>query len=222
MKDLIVALEESGAKARRLVKKLGPAVTFYKVPPATTLEDPGFIPWLRARRKRVFLDCKWHDIPSQVNRSVAAAGKMGITACTIHAGAGTAVMKAALAAKPRPKIWAVSVLTSLDNEDLKEVGIEAGTAAQVTRLAKLAQKNGIDGLVCSPQEVRWLRQKGIRLPLITPGIQLGGRQAKDQKRVATPESAWRDGSNYLVVGRAVLAAPDPRRAVAEILSAKKA
>ena len=215
-RGLIVALDVPGRDARRLVQRLGTAVDFYKVPPAATLEDPGLVPWLIRRKKKVFLDCKWHDIPSQVKRSVESAGRLGVTAVTIHAGAGTKVMEAALAARPRPLVWGVTVLTSLAGEDLREVGLSVPPSTQVLRLARLARQAGLDGLVCSPREAALLRREGISFSLITPGIQSGGVQGKDQKRTATPAEAWRAGATFLVVGRSVVEAQDPVGAVNEI------
>lgn len=216
-KELIVALDVSGAEARRLVRGIGPSVDFYKVPPSSTLEDPKLIAWLQARRKKVFLDCKWFDIPTQVRRSVEAAGRLGVTAVTLHASAGRAVMAAAVAARPKPLIWGVTVLTSFGSDDLVQVGVKSTPLAQVLRLARLAQSVGLDGLVCSPKEARALRRAGIRLPLITPGIQFGGHAGKDQKRTATPEEAWKAGANHLVVGRSILEAKNPAQAAREIL-----
>ncbi len=216
-KELIVALDVSGAEARRLVRGIGPSVNFYKVPPSSTLEDPKLIAWLQARRKKVFLDCKWFDIPTQVRRSVEAAGRLGVTAVTLHASAGRAVMAAAVAARPKPLIWGVTVLTSFGPDDLAQVGVKSTPLAQVLRLARLAQSVGLDGLVCSPKEARALRRAGIRLPLITPGIQFGGHAGKDQKRTATPEEAWKAGANHLVVGRSILEAKNPAQAAREIL-----
>ncbi|MBK8871289.1 MAG: orotidine-5'-phosphate decarboxylase [Elusimicrobia bacterium] len=220
-KGIIVALDVDGAIARRLVTRLGPIVDFYKVPPALTLEDPALMNWLLKRKKKVFLDCKWFDIPSQVARSVAAAGRAGVTAVTLHAGAGSAILKAAVAVVHRPRIWAVTVLTCLGPDDLKEVGFRANPLVQVLRLARLAQQAGVDGLVCSPREVGMLRRAGIRLPLITPGITHGGHVGSDQKRVATPQQAWSAGANYLVLGRSVLEAPDPAAAARDILSFRR-
>jgi orotidine-5'-phosphate decarboxylase len=217
-KGIIVALDVEGAEARRLVTRLGSAVDFYKVPPALTLEDPALMAWLLKRKKKVFLDCKWFDIPSQVARSVAAAGRAGVTAVTLHAGAGTEILKAAVAVRGRPRIWAVTVLTCLGPDDLNEVGFRSNPSAQVLRLARLAQTAGVDGLVCSPREAAMLRRAGIQLPLITPGITYGGHVGADQKRVATPQQAWAAGANYLVLGRSVLDAADPVAVVHEILS----
>lgn len=221
-KSIIIALDvETSTEAKKLVEKVGAAVDFYKVAPSMTLKDPDFVPWLIDQGKKVFLDCKWYDIPSQVQRSVETAGRMGITSCTIHTSAGTAVMKAALAAVPRPQVWGVTVLTSMGEVDIKEVGIASNPQEQVLRLAKLAQSCGLDGLVCSAQEVSLLRKNGITLPLITPGIQFGNIAGKDQTRVATPQQAWKDGSNYLVIGRAILEAKDPAQTAKEILALAK-
>lgn len=217
-RDIIVALDvDSPAKAKALVRRLGRAVNFYKVAPSMQMKDPRFIPWLRRAGKKVFLDCKWYDIPSQVQRSVQAAGRAGVTACTIHTSAGRRVMQAALDARPRPLIWGVTVLTSLDRSDIREVGLDLEPPKQVLRLAKLAQETGLDGLVCSAQEVRLLRKSRVTIPLITPGIQWGGAGGKDQRRLATPQQAWKDGSNFLVIGRAILEAKDPARTAKDIL-----
>lgn len=220
-RDLVVALDLDGAAARRLVRRLGTAVDFYKVPPALTLEDPRLVPWLLRRKKRVFLDCKWYDIPSQVKRSVEAAGRAGITACTIHAGAGSAVMRAALSAQPRPRVWGVTVLTSLGATDLAEVGVRVSPADQVLRLARLAERIGLDGLVCSAQEVPRLRRAGLRLPLVTPGIQFGDAVGADQKRVSSPQAAWAAGADILVVGRSIVEAGDPVGAARRVLDWKR-
>lgn len=216
-KELIVALDVPGKEARRLVRQLGSSVGFYKVPPSSTLEDPGLIPWLRARRKKVFLDCKWFDIPTQVRRSIETAGRLGVSAVTIHAGAGRAVMAAAVSARPKPWVWGVTVLTSFGPEDLSEVGLRSSPLAQVIRLARLAQAEGLDGLVCSPKEVAPLRRAGIRLPLITPGIQFGEFVGGDQKRTASPQEAWSAGATHLVVGRSLLSASNPAQVAREIL-----
>lgn len=216
-RELIVALDVSGAEARRLVRQIGSSVNFYKVPPSSTLGDSKMIAWLQSQRKKVFLDCKWFDIPTQVRRSVEAAGRLGVTAVTIHASAGRAVMAAAVAARPKPLIWGVTVLTSFGPEDLAQVGVTSKPLAQVVRLARLAQTVGLDGLVCSPQEVAPLRRAGIRLPLITPGIQFGGHGGHDQKRTATPDQAWKAGATHLVVGRSILDAKNPAQVAREIL-----
>lgn len=220
MKDngLIIALDvDTPAQVRAFVGRVGNAADFYKLPPALVLQDPDLIKWLRGRGKKVFLDCKWYDIPSQVKRSVEQAGRMGVTACTVHLSAGREVLKAAMSAKPRPWIWGVSVLTSFSTKDLKAVGIGAGVRDQVQRLARVAKAAGLDGMVCSPQELSMLAKEKLGLTFVTPGIQWKKRVGKDQKRVASPSSAWESGAGYIVVGRAVLEAKDPVGAVRAIL-----
>jgi len=218
---LIVALDLPSRESRKIVRVLGDAVDFYKVPPAISLEDPSFIPWLTRRGKRIFLDCKWHDIPSQVKRSVTAAGQMGLTSITVHTGGGRRMMEAALSVSPRPLVWGVTVLTSLTTPDLREVGVSGSARRQVLRLARLSQSLGLDGLVCSPLEVAFLRAEGISLPLITPGITYGGREGADQRRTATPAQAWGAGANLLVVGRSVLESQNPSATVKAILDEKR-
>jgi orotidine-5'-phosphate decarboxylase len=142
---------------------------------------------------------------------------MGVFSCTIHASGGAAMMKAAREASPRPKVWAVTVLTSFSPEELKETGVAAAPAEQVLRLARMAQSAGVDGLVCSPLEAGFLRQNGVTLTLITPGITFGGAAAKDQRRTAGPSEAWTAGADHIVVGRSILEAPDPSKAVQDIL-----
>ena len=213
---------EDPAEARALVRRFGSSVDFYKLPPTLVLKDAELIPWLRKRRKKIFLDCKWYDIPSQVRRSVEAAGRMGVTSCTVHAGAGSAVLQAAVAARPKPLVWAVTVLTSFSDADLRKVGVDAPAGTHVLRLASLAQSCGVDGIVCSPQEAVVLRRKGIKVTLVTPGIRFGeaGGSSKDQKRTAGPGKAWTAGADHIVVGRSVLYAADPVRAVRDILKEK--
>ncbi len=220
-KGLIVALDvEASDQAKDYVQRIGEAVGFYKVAPSLMMEDPLFVPWLLNKGKKVFLDCKWYDIPSQVKRSVQAAGEMGVTACTIHAGAGSEVIKAAASADPKPLIWGVTVLTSMSEKDVRETGISVQPGTQVLRLACLAQANWLDGVVCSAKEIDFLRSNNIQIPLITPGIQYGQVNADDQKRVSTPKEAWEAGANWIVMGRSILQAEDPRQVVQEILALK--
>jgi orotidine-5'-phosphate decarboxylase len=217
---LIVALDvETPRAARALVRRVGREADFYKVPPSLVLKDPSLLRWLARRRKKVFLDCKWYDIPSQVARSVREAARQGVASCTVHAGAGSAVLRAAAAVRPRPLLWAVTVLTSLDRAGLRECGVSATPERQVLRLARLAARAGVDGLVCSPREARALRRRGVRLPLVTPGI-AWGRAAADQRRTASPAEAWSAGADWIVVGRAVAGARDPAAVVRDILKEK--
>ncbi|HRY30396.1 MAG TPA: orotidine-5'-phosphate decarboxylase [Elusimicrobiota bacterium] len=216
-KGLIVALDvDSPASARALVRRLGGSVDFYKIPPALSLRDPTLVPWLRRAGKKMFLDHKWYDIPSQMRRSVQAAGRAGVTSCTVHVSAGLAALRAAASLRPRPLLWGVSVLTSFTNRDLRDIGVGSSVPAQVCRLARLAEKAGLEGLICSPQELPLLKKTS--LTLVTPGIRLGRASARDdQARSMTPREAWSNGARWIVVGRPILESGDPLAAVREIL-----
>jgi orotidine-5'-phosphate decarboxylase len=179
--------------------------------------------------KKVFLDLKFHDIPRTVERAVRSGGKLGVDLMTIHSVGGRAMIKAAADAAAEfgaaaPKILAVTVLTSLDRTDLEDVGIVGRTPAdQVAAMAAFAVDNGANGLVCSPMEVGALSSTLRSGTLfITPGVRPAGSAVGDQKRVATPADAVRDGATHLVVGRPILAAADPIAAAAAILEEMKA
>ncbi len=184
---------------------------------------PAELDRLRAAGREVFLDLKFMDIPRTVERAVTSAGVGGAFMLTVHASGGramlTAAAEAARALGPRrPKLVAVTVLTSLDRNDLRELGIEREPADQVLALADLALACGMDGLVCSAQEVAALRRRlGPEPILVTPGIRPAGGALGDQKRVATPGAAVRAGASYLVVGRPILEAADPAAAARAVL-----
>ena len=171
----------------------------------------------------VFLDLKLHDIPETVERAVASAANFGVRYLTLHAAGGPRMLEAAAKRaereSPSLRLLAVTVLTSLDDGDLRAVGCNDGTAAQALRLAKLAVSSGVKGLVCSAAEVRALREAvGPDVVLVTPGIRpADNAKADDQKRVGTPTSAIRDGSTLLVVGRPIRDAADPALAARKIL-----
>ena len=224
MTDLIIALDvPSSTEARAVVDALGDAVSFYKVGLELFIADgEATLALLRERGKRVFLDLKLHDIPRTVERAVSSAARFGADLLTIHASGGRAMVaaaaKAAASAPRPPKILAVTVLTSLDDADLADIGVGRDAAAQVDALGRLAVDSGADGLVCSPREVGRLRAAlGPRPYLVTPGIRPAGGDLGDQKRVATPASAARDGASAIVVGRPVVQAHDPRAAALAIL-----
>ena len=173
-----------------------------------------------AGQKNVFLDLKLHDIPNTVAGAVKSALALDPLLLTIHCGGGAAMMRAAVAARgsARTKIVGVTVLTSLDDQDLAAVGQGTPAAAQVRRLALLAQENGLDGIVCSPQEVAMLRQACSKdFLLVVPGIRPAGAAIGDQKRVQTPRDAIAAGADYLVIGRPITEAPDPGAAARAIL-----
>ena len=173
-----------------------------------------------AGQRNVFLDLKLHDIPNTVAGAVKSALALDPLLLTIHCSGGAAMMRAAVEARgpARTKIVGVTVLTSLDDNDLAAIGQSAPAAAQVERLALLAQENGLDGVVCSPQEVAMLRQACSRdFLLVVPGIRPAGAAAQDQKRVQTPRDAIAAGADYLVIGRPITEAPDPGAAARAIL-----
>jgi orotidine-5'-phosphate decarboxylase len=171
----------------------------------------------------VFADVKFHDIPNTVAGAARALGECGAEIFNVHAAGGTAMMRAAREAAdkfhPRPKVIAVTVLTSLADSDLEAVGQEASATAQVTRLAKLARASGLDGVVCSPKEIALVRAAcGPDFLIVTPGVRPAGAALGDQHRVMTPGDAVRAGADILVIGRPITAAPDPAeaaRAIAE-------
>ena len=231
MTELIVALDvQSRVEAVEKVKSIGDGVGFYKIGlELFTAEGPDVVKAVRDLGKKVFLDLKFHDIPRTVERAVRSGGKLGVDLMTIHSVGGKAMIRAAAEAAAEfgpngPKILAVTVLTSLDRSDLEDVGIAGRTPAdQVEAMAKFATANGAHGLVCSPLEVGKLSKL---LPsgtlFVTPGVRPVDSAVGDQKRVATPADAVRDGATHLVVGRPILAAPDPVAAAAAILSEMKA
>ncbi len=176
---------------------------------------------LRDRGFSVFLDLKLHDIPNTVAGAVRSATQSGASLLTIHASGGAAMMAAAseaASAPGSPRLLAVTVLTSMDADQLAGVGITASPADQALRLAKLAQASGIDGMVCSAEEVAMLRREtGPDTLLVVPGIRPAGSSVEDQKRVATPAQAIAQGASLLVVGRPITRAKDPAAAAQAVL-----
>ena len=227
MAELIVALDvDSRREAVEKVKLIGDSVGFYKIGlELFTAEGPDVVKAVKDLGKKVFLDLKFHDIPRTVERAVRSGAKLGVDLMTIHSVGGKAMIAAAAQAAAEfgaaaPRILAVTVLTSMDEQDLKDVGIAGRTPAeQVSAMAKFAVDNGADGLVCSPREVGALsRALKPGTLFITPGVRPAGAAVGDQKRVATPADAVRDGATHLVVGRPILAAEDPVASAAAILA----
>jgi orotidine-5'-phosphate decarboxylase len=180
-----------------------------------------FVQQLRDRGFNVFLDLKLHDIPNTVAGAVRSATQAGASLLTVHASGGAAMLSAAAeaAATPgAPKLLAVTVLTSMDAYELSGIGVAATPAQQVLRLAKLAKASGIDGMVCSAEEVSTLRtEMGPQTMLVIPGIRPAGSATGDQKRIATPATAIAQGASMLVVGRPITRAADPAAAAQAIL-----
>jgi orotidine-5'-phosphate decarboxylase len=215
---VIVALDvPSSSEAMDLVDKLGPACTAYKVGlQLLTEEGPAVVRELVRRGKSVFLDLKLHEIPHSVASAVRAAGKLGVGMVTVHASGGSAVLRAAVAAAaeyPNLKVLALTVITSLTDNELPEIGLAPSVRLQVERLARLAANCGCHGIVASAHEAMYL--KSLLPPgtlIVTPGIQLAGATANDQARVATPEFAWQAGATHVVIGRSITQAPSPHAA----------
>jgi orotidine-5'-phosphate decarboxylase len=221
---LAVALDFADEhEALKLVDKLGQTCLWYKVGMELYYAAGNrIVRQLRERGFNIFLDLKLHDIPNTVAGAVRSAAKAGASLLTIHASGGEAMMTAAAeaaSAPGSPRLLAVTVLTSMDANQLAGIGITASPAEQVFRLAKLAQRSGIDGMVCSPEEVAILRREtGPKTLLVIPGIRPAGSAVGDQKRVATPAQAIRDGASLLVVGRPITRASDPAAAAQAILN----
>jgi len=219
---IIVALDvESAAQAERVVAQLGAPARFYKIGlQLFTAEGPSVVRKLVAAGKQVFLDLKLLEIPSSVAGAVTAAGTLGVSMVTVHASGGAAVLRAAVdaaSAFPQLKVLALTVITSMRDADLAEVGVGAGVQEQVTRLARLAVDAGCHGVVASPQEAGFLGELLPRQMLIvTPGTQLPGDAGTDQARTATPADAIRAGATHLVIGRSILRSPEPATTFASI------
>ncbi len=228
--ELIVALDLPDLAAiGPLVDRLPDGVRWYKVGlELFAAAGPAALDPLRERGRRVFLDLKLHDIPRTVERAVRSAAGHGVGLLTLHASGGPAMIAAAARAArelgpERPRIVAVTVLTSLDAADLARIGVARPPADQAEELAAMAVEAGADGVVCSALEAARLRARlGPSALLITPGIRLPCGEAGDQKRVATPAAAARAGADFVVVGRPILDAPDPAAAATAVLAELRA
>ena len=220
---IIVALDfSSQAEALALVEHLDPARCRLKVGKELfTRTGPALVENLVGQGYEVFLDLKFHDIPNTVAGACRAAADLGVWMVNIHASGGRRMMEAAREAVDKashtPRLIAVSILTSMGQEDLNEIGLSGSPAENVQRLARLAQQAGMDGLVCSPQEVAMLRdQLGTAFDLVTPGIRPAWSEKGDQTRITTPAQAMALGSTYLVIGRPITAASNPLDALRRI------
>ena len=222
-KHVIVALDvpDMGA-AFALAARLDPALCRVKVGKELFVAaGPAVIDGLRERGFEVFLDLKFHDIPNTVAGACRSAARHGVWMLNIHASGGEAMMRAARAAvdafpKP-PLLIGVTILTSLSSADLRPIGFTESAEVLVERLARLAHACGLDGVVCSAQEAPRLRRAcGAQFNLVTPGIRLPEDDKADQSRIVTPVEAIRLGANYLVIGRSITQAPDPREKLAAI------
>lgn len=200
MKQLIVALDmQDKNKAMELVKKLSPWVDVFKVGPILFLQDgPQIIREIKKMGKEVFLDLKFHDIPATVKRSVESAQKLGVYSLTIHSSGGEEMIRAASEVLPRPKLWAVTVLTSKN-----------ASSAEVLGASQLAKNSGADGVIASALEIETIKKScGRDFTVVTPGIRLDDKK-DDQKRTATPIEAINKGADFIVVGRPIIEAENP-------------
>jgi len=220
---IIVALDYPDAKgALELASRLDPALCRLKVGKELfTAAGPALLAKLHKPGFGVFLDLKYHDIPNTVAGACRAAAELGVWMINVHALGGRAMMAAAREAlsggMARPKIIAVTLLTSMGAGDMADVGLGGSPQDAVLRLARLAQECGLDGVVCSPQEAGALRrQSGKAFTLVTPGIRPAESAQDDQQRIATPRQAIADGADYLVIGRPITRAPDPLAALRRI------
>lgn len=217
---VIVALDlESSADARALIAQLGDSASFYKVGlELYTATGVDFVRELKAQGHRVFLDLKLYDIGETVKRAVAQVARLGVDFLTVHGS--RAVMQSAVAGRAEAplQLLGVTVLTSFDESDLQQMGYSCSVSHLVELRVRNAMEAGIDGIVCSPLEVSRVRAvSGPRAILVTPGVRSMGAAVGDQKRVATPAQAIADGADYLVIGRQVTRAADPRGEMQRIL-----
>ena len=225
---VIVALDFANPMhALSLADRLDPAACALKVGKEMfVVAGPEPVRWMIERGFRVFLDLKFHDIPNTVAQACAAATRLGVWMLNVHAAGGRAMLEAARDAvaetaaqrgRPRPLLIAVTVLTSLSDTDLHDVGVHRSAAHQALGLAQLTAACGLDGVVCSAVEAPTLRAAlPAEFALVTPGIRPAGSAKDDQARIITPEAAVANGADYLVIGRPITQAPDPLAALSAI------
>jgi orotidine-5'-phosphate decarboxylase len=226
---VIVALDVPDRdSALRLVEQVSGLVGMFKIGSQLfTAEGPQLVREIVTSGERVFLDLKFHDIPNTVAGAVESAARLGVSILNVHTLGGSEMMRAAAHAVgdrgllwiTRPAVLGVTVLTSMDKADLADVGIPLDLTAEVVRLATLARDSGLDGIVASPHEIRLIREciTAERFIILTPGIRPAWSAKGDQKRIATPVDAIRDGADFIVIGRAITDSPEPRAAAERIL-----
>jgi orotidine-5'-phosphate decarboxylase len=227
-KKIIVALDvNTKAEALSLVRRLEGAEIFKIGLRLFTAEGPSLLQDIQETGKTVFLDLKFHDIPDQVAGAVKTGIGHSVHMMTLHAAGGREMLSAAVkAAKEesqkrgaaKPLLLAVTILTSLKEEQLRDIGMKDDLSGQVLKLAGMAQEEGMDGVVCSPLEIDLLKQKfSSKLKIVTPGIRPQWASAQDQKRILTPGQAVQKGVDYMVIGRPITQAPSPEEALGKIL-----
>lgn len=221
---LIVALDvKSLAEAKEIIKKLSPTVRIFKVGMGLfTMCGPDAVTLVHDSGARVFLDLKFHDIPNTVAHAVRSAAKLGVFMVNIHALGGSEMMmravEAARESENKPKLLGVTVLTSMDQSSIGEVGIDKKIEDEVVTLARLGKDSGLDGVVASPNETNLIRNNlGKDFIIVTPGIRSAGAEKGDQKRIMTPKDAIEAGADYIVVGRPIIETKDPLEAAKKII-----
>ena len=229
IEDKIIIALDVGTKAEALALAIElPEARVFKVGMELfTAEGPALIEEVAGLGKKAFLDLKYHDIPNTAAGAVRSAVRLGVHMLTLHASGGREMLRRAVEAarseadstgRPRPILLGVTVLTSLKDEQLREVGCASPVSEQVLRLARLAGEAGVDGVVCSPHEIEVIkRELGREFLVVTPGIRPAWAATQDQKRVMTPAEAVLRGADYMVIGRPVTGAPSPRDAFALIV-----
>ncbi len=227
-KKIIVALDvDTEEEALRLTEQLPESEVFKVGLNLFTAKGPSLFEKLQSQNKKVFLDLKLHDIPNTVAGAVRVGTRHGVYMMTLHTSGGKEMMERAVSAAAeeatklgteRPLLVGVTVLTSLKAEHLRTIGIESDTEEQVLKLAGLAQEAGLDGVVCSPQEIELVKGEcGLEFLVVAPGIRPAWAAAQDQKRILTPAQAVRKGADYIVIGRPIIKDPNPRNAFQKIL-----
>jgi orotidine-5'-phosphate decarboxylase len=227
-KKIIVALDvDTEEEALKLTGQLPEAEVFKVGLKLFTAKGPLLFEKLRSQNKKVFLDLKLHDIPNTVAGAVSVGTRHGVHMMTLHTSGGKEMMARAVDSASeeatrlgteRPLLVGVTVLTSLKDEQLRAIGIEADTEGQVLKLAGLAREAGLDGVVCSPQEIELVKgEYGQEFLVIAPGIRPAWAAAHDQKRILTPSQAIHKGADYIVIGRPIIKDPNPRNAFQKIL-----
>ena len=223
--SIIVALDaKSQYDALKMAEQLDPALCRVKVGKELfTHEGTGVVKALHDLNFEVFLDLKFHDIPNTTAQAVCAAADMGVWMVNVHASGGRKMMETCVerlkAGNYNTQLIAVTVLTSMGREDLKDIGLDIEPFEQVKRLAALTKDSGLDGVVCSAQEAKMLRETlGKDFALVTPGIRPEGSNADDQKRIVTPKQAMLDGSTHLVIGRPITKSENPGQTLKDILA----
>ena len=223
--SIIVALDaKSQYDALTIAEQLDPALCRVKVGKELfTHEGPSVVKALHDKGFEVFLDLKFHDIPNTTAQAVCAAADLGVWMVNVHASGGRNMMETCVqrlkAGNYSTQLSAVTVLTSMGREDLKDLGLDIEPFEQVKRLAKLTQESGVDGVVCSAQEAKMLRETlGQDFALVTPGIRPVGSNADDQKRIVTPKQTMLDGSTHLVIGRPITQSANPAQTLKDILA----